>query len=313
MSLDHAEFQTRTRVERLLGTSFRLPPGRRSVRDAVRGYPVDFSDRAVAPKPWAFEPGRELWVPFVQWGLGCHERWLASGDERWLGGARRAADVLVAAQERGGRHAGAWLHRFDYPHTFHLSAPWPSGMAQGEAASLLVRVHAATGDDAYASAALAAVGPLVRPAADGGAAAELAGALVPEEYPTAAPSLVLNGLVFGLWGLRDVAVGLGDERSRRAFYEAAGALAASIRRWDTGSWSLYDLYPHRLSNWASPAYHELHVTQLEATCELVPDPRLVRAAERFRAYARSHARRAHAFARKAAFRAAVPRRRRASA
>jgi hypothetical protein len=306
---DHGEFQTRTRVERFLGSSFRLPAGRHSDPDGVHGYPIDFSDRAVRPEPWAFEPGRELWVPFLQWGLGCHERWLDSADERWLHGARRAGDVLVAEQERHGVHAGAWLHRFDYPHTFDVRAPWPSGMAQGEAASLLVRLHSATGDDAYAEAAIAGLGPLLRPAADGGAAAELDGALVPEEYPTAQPSFVLNGLIFGLWGLRDVAAGIGHDRARSAFEDAAGALARNIERWDSGHWSLYDLHLHRVANWASPAYHELHVTQLEATHALAPRPELERAALRFRGYARSRAKRAHAFARKAVFRVAVPRRR----
>jgi heparosan-N-sulfate-glucuronate 5-epimerase len=304
----HGEFQTRSRVERFLGSSFRLPAGRRSDPERVHGYPVDFSDRAVRPEPWGFEPGRELWVPFVQWGLGCHERWLDSGDERWLGGARRAGDVLVAEQERDGSRAGAWLHGFDYPHTFDVRGPWASGMAQGEAASLLVRLHSATGNGAYADAAVAALGPLLRPAADGGAAALLGGALVPEEYPTARPSLVLNGLIFGLWGLRDLAVGLGDDRARSAFEDGAAALARNVERWDTGSWSLYDLHPRRVANWASPAYHQLHLTQLEATGALVSHPELERAAARFRGYARSRARRAHAFARKAAFRVAVPRR-----
>jgi heparosan-N-sulfate-glucuronate 5-epimerase len=307
-SAAHSEFQTRTRAERFLGRSFRLPPGPRSEPERVHGYPIDFSERAVRPEPWEFEPGRELWVPFVQWALGCHERWLATGDERWLAGARRAGDVLVAEQERDGAATGAWLHRFDYPHTFDVRSPWASGMAQGEGASLLVRLCSATSDGRYADAATRALEPLLRCDGSGRAAAELGGALVPEEYPTEPPSHVLNGLIFGLWGMRDLAVGLGHDRAARAFPEAVDALAGSIDRWDTGSWSLYDLYPHRVANWASPAYHELHVTQLQGLEALAPRPELARATIRFARYSSSRAARARAFVRKALFRALVPRR-----
>jgi hypothetical protein len=118
---------------------------------------------------------------------------------------------------------------------------------------------------------------------------------------------VLSGAVFALWGLRDVGLALGDADLLRAFEEGVDVLAANIHRWDTGGWSRYDLYPHRVTNVASFAYHELHVTQLEAMNDLAPRPELHEAAERFGAYMASPARRARAFARKALFRMAEPR------
>jgi hypothetical protein len=127
------------------------------------------------------------------------------------------------------------------------------------------------------------------------------------EYPTDPPSFVLNGAIFALWGLRDVALALGDERAGEEFEAGVDALAASIDRWDTGSWSRYDLYPHRVANVASRAYHELHLAQLEAMQELAPRPQLAAAAERFARYAASPVRQAEALARKALFRVAEPR------
>ena len=276
----------------------------------VRGYPIDFSPKAAAPTVlpgFVDEPGRYLWVAHAQRGLGSFERYVAGEGERWLGGARRAADVLVERQARGGVHDGGWVQERPYPHTYSLEPPWVSAMAQGEGASLLVRVHAETGEDRYAEAALRALRLIAVPSAEGGASAELDGRRLPEEYPTDPPSFVLNGAIFALWGLRDVAVALDDPGARREFEAGTDALAASIELWDTGRWSRYDLYPHRVTNVASAAYHELHVAQLEAMEQLAARPELQAAAARFAGYAASPARRAAALARKVLFRLAEPR------
>ena len=301
----------RNPLERFFSTTFGLSRGTNADPAGVRGSPVDFTAKASAPTVlpgYLDEPGRYLWAAHAQRGLGAYERYLQGEGDEWLDAARRAADVLVEQQAE----TGAWLQLRPYPHTYSIAAPWLSSMAQGEGASLLVRVHLETGEDRYAEAALRALRPMRVPSAEGGAAAELAGTLFPEEYPTDPPSFVLNGGIFALWGLRDVAVGLGDADAAADFERCVGALAASIDRWDTGAWSRYDLYPHRVTNIASPAYHELHVIQLEATHEMAPRPELAAAAERFAAYSASPVRRAAAFARKALFRAAVPRGERAA-
>jgi hypothetical protein len=300
----------RNPAERFLSSSFRLGRGRNVDPAGVRGYPVDFGPKADEPTVlpgFLDDPGHYLWVAHAQRGLGCFERHLDGDGEEWLEGARRAADVLVERQASGGPQDGGWVQVRPYPHTYPLEPPWVSAMAQGEGASLLVRVHAATGEERYAEAARRALRPMRVPSADGGASALLEGRPFPEEYPTDPPSFVLNGSIFALWGLRDVAVGLGDEQAEREFAAGVDALAAAIGRWDTGRWSRYDLFPHRVTNVASRAYHELHVTQLEAMQELAPRPELGAAAERFAAYAASIPRHVEAFARKALFRVAEPR------
>jgi D-glucuronyl C5-epimerase C-terminus len=135
----------------------------------------------------------------------------------------------------------------------------------------------------------------------------LGGRRFPEEYPTQPPSFVLNGGIWGLWGLRDAGVGLHDSQLMRAFEEGVDTLAANIHRWDSGRWSLYDLFPHRVANVASPGYHAFHVTQLEATHLLAPRAELKAAAERFARYAQSDVLRARALAAKAVFRIVEPR------
>src|SRR5204863_4878037 len=126
-------------AERFLSSSFRLVRGRYVDPAGVRGYPIDFSEKASKPTVlpgFLEEPGRYLWVAHAQRGLGCFERWLAGEGEEWLEGARRAANVLVERQTAGGRQDGGWVQLAPYPHTYVLEPPWVSAMAQGEGASL---------------------------------------------------------------------------------------------------------------------------------------------------------------------------------
>ena len=284
--------------------------GERIATDSVGGYYLDFTIKADDPDwppPWFGMAAHRMHVVPIQLALGCYERFLATGEERWLAGARGAGDWLTDEQQRGGRQDGGWIKDFPYKHTYRVAPPWVSGMAQGQGASLLVRLFATTGEERYAEAALRALNPMRLPTAAGGVRAELEGGFFPEEYPTDPPSHVLNGGIFGLWGCRDVAVALSDAAAAELDAEGTETLARALPLYDTGRWSRYDLYPHPVVNVAHLTYHRLHIAQLRAMAAITSDPRFARTAERFERYAASRARRAGAFARKAVFRMAVPR------
>ncbi len=289
-----------------LSRSFGLAVGPRVKPGELAGYHVDFSVKATAPR-WppsvSGDRSEPLWVDLVQWGLGCYERHLAGEGTEWLEAALRLGDHLVERQSP----SGAWLHHAPY-HTFELVPPWSSGMAQGEAASLLARLHRAGGRRDLSEAAIRALEPLYVRTEDGGVLAPLGAGELPEEYPTSPPSYVLNGAIFALWGLYDVATGLGDERAGAAFERGVETLAANLGRWDNGYWSRYDLYPHPVVNVASPAYHELHIQQLRAFERICPRAELRATRERWEGYGRSRLRRGRALAAKVAFRLRVPKR-----
>jgi hypothetical protein len=294
-------------------TTFSQPLGSQVVPGQLRGYYIDFRVKALAPK-WPapeLEPlARQLHVDVAQWGLGAWEHYLASGREDWLSAARAVGRHLVEHQEREGALAGGWVHSWPYPHTFPLDPPWLSAMAQGEAASLLVRLAGETGEEELLEAALRARLPLLRARDAGGVQSSLGGGPLLEEYPTDPPSHVLNGAVFALWGCLDLDLAAGEPEMRDLFEAGVDTLASNISRWDTGWWSRYDLFPHPMANLASAAYHDLHVTQLEALDASAPRPELRTAAERWQAYGRRRANRLRAQASKVAFRLAVPRSRR---
>src|SRR5262249_21258735 len=147
-----------------------------------------------------------LWVTVTQWGLGAHERYLNGEGDDWLEAAAACGSYLLAHQDED----GAFRHTQPYPHTFDLRPPRVSGIAQGQAASLFVRLFVATGDSVFDAGARSALAPFSVPSGEGGILATLEGRAWPEEYPTSPPSYVLNGGIFGMWGYRDVAVALGD-------------------------------------------------------------------------------------------------------
>lgn len=290
---------------------FPLLPGPNLVPGEVRGYPIDLRLKARLPgwpPPWLDGATGRLVVNVCQWGLGSYERFLSGEGEQWLDWARAAGEHLLERQVREeGPHDGGWRHEEAYHHTFPLPPPWLSAMAQGQAASLLVRLHAEGGDERHAEAARRALLPLRVDSTEGGVRATLAGGSFPEEYPTQPPSYVLNGAIFALFGVHDVWRGLGDEDAGRLFEELGDTLARSIHRWDTGWWSRYDLFPHPVPNYASSAYHLLHISQLEALHALLPRPELAHTLARFRRYQDSSLAPRRAFAGKALFRILVPR------
>jgi heparosan-N-sulfate-glucuronate 5-epimerase len=282
--------------------SFFLPLGSAIAPDGVAGYPIDLrvkSRASVWPAPEVAE-NLDFYVAVAQYGLGAYERWLAGDGEEWLAAARAAGMHLLSRQEPD----GSWLHHTAFPHTFPLQPPWRCGMAQGEAASLLVRLHLSTGEAMFAAAAVRALAPLSLARERGGVRATLDGRPWPEEYPTDPPSFVLNGAMFALWGLRDVGVGLGDAEAKQAFEEGVDSLAANLHRYDNGWWSLYCLNPRPV---ASSFYHTLHIAQLEAMDMLSPRPEFAPMRSRWKAYAESPWNGRRAFASKVVFRIMVPR------
>jgi heparosan-N-sulfate-glucuronate 5-epimerase len=286
-----------------------LPIGRNVRTDAVRGYYIDFRSKLDTPEwpptwfPW---PGFHRFMGVSQWGLGAFERYLDDEGEQWLTAAAAAAEHIRREQHREGKGEGGWLEPEDHPHTFRTAAPWLSAMAQGQCASLLVRVGLEVSDPRLLDSAAKGLRPMLRSTADGGVRARLDGGIFLEEYPTDPPSFVLNGALFALWGAYDVWRGTGDDVAHGLFTEAAETLAGNLQRWDTGFWSRYDLFRlHPIVNTASPFYHALHINQLRALDTIWPSPAVASTAARFEAYAASPRMRSRALAQKVAFRILV--------
>ena len=179
------------------------------------GYYIDFAHKApdaTWPPTWLSGASDLLEVATIQWALGAWERYVRGEGEHWLDAALKAGSHLLERQCKEGVHDGAWLYWRPMPHTYRIDPPWASAIAQGEAASLLVRLHGETAEERFAEGALRALRPMQVPTTRGGLLADLDRDLTFfEEYPTRPASLVLNGGIFALWGFMDVASALDDE------------------------------------------------------------------------------------------------------
>lgn len=254
------------------------PPGVFFETETVRGYFIDFrakTQAASAAEPDSLEP-----AGLAQLALGWWERHL-SGESEALGRFLGTCELLERRGVGRGREL-LWEYGAPVP-KYGLVPPWCSGLAQAQAASTFVRAHLASGEDRFAELAVRAIAPIL-PSSSSGLLVRTSDGPVPEEAPTGTPSLILNGWIYALWGLWDVAVGLGSEDCRSLFEESAMCLRAMIARYDVGWWSRYSLYPHRLPDLAKPFYHRLHVDQLEVMARLVGAGDLDDAARRWAAY-----------------------------
>lgn len=192
--------------------------------------------------------------------------------------------------------------RWPYPvgvPKYNIDPPTYSALAQGQIASTFVRAHLATSNSRYAEIALAAVRPLVREDGSDLVSLTRAGPVL-EETPSSPPSHILNGWIFGLWGLWDVAIGIGHDAAWRTYNGSLSCLRQMLDRYDVGWWTRYSLYPHLLPDLAKPFYHRLHIDQVEVLYRLTGFNEFRSAARRWRAYD-NHIRRISAIAQKMMF------------
>jgi heparosan-N-sulfate-glucuronate 5-epimerase len=145
-----------------------------------------------------------------------------------------------------------------------LNKPWISCMAQGEAASVLVRAYYLTNDSIYIDSAKKSLAPFFVSIECGGVMSKIDKKYIfLEEYPTQNPAHVLNGFMYALIGLYDFNIIANEVKFKILFDDLIESLSANINNWSAGEWSLYD-YP-RVSfanNYCTSSYHNLHVSQL---------------------------------------------------
>jgi hypothetical protein len=158
-------------------------------------------------------------------------------------------------------------------------------MAQGQAMSLLERAYRLTGKRRYRSAALQALPPLRMRVVDGGLSrcflANCSRRFL-EEYPTTPPSYVLNGFMYTLIGLYDLASIAPDSGALSMYAAGRRTLEVALPKYDIHGLASYDL-THLTMHGHEPAiasadYQAIHIYLLRALDSLKPN-------RRFRYYA----------------------------
>lgn len=190
-------------------------------------------------------------------------------------------DWLLRQQDRA---TGGWpipVARSLADNLLKLPSGWLSAMAQGQAMSALVRAYGQTRRREYIDAAVRATAPFGRLSSEGGVVARFMDRYNwYEEYPTTPPCFVLNGFIYALVGLYDVAAaappGDGRATASRLYVDGLRSLRVMLPLFDTGSGTVYDLRHLTLAaggraapNRARWDYHATHVNQLSVLVSIL--------------------------------------------
>jgi hypothetical protein len=173
--------------------------------------------------------------------------------------------------------AVVWPYTVDWDEgACRLKAPWISAMAQGLAISLLVRAYRITNDPELLRQCRGAARVFELAVANGGVRTVEKGHVVYEEYPGTPSPRVLDGYLFSLLGLYDLATETDDPTIRRLFAEGIDGLLHTLPVWDyKGKWSWYGSHGYL----CPPQYHNLNCVLLASLASLTGKPTLQRYAD----------------------------------
>lgn len=241
-------------------------------------------------------------IAIAQWGLGNYNLFCRSGQPARKQKFLNAACWLRDHLEQNSSGLWVWQHHFDWEYRDTLRAPWYSGLAQGQAISLLLRAYRESAAPEFLHAAQKAFAAFLIPVADGGVTfTDERGDIWFEEYIVSPPTHILNGFIWATWGVYDYFLATGDPTAQSLFQQAIETLLHNLDGYDLGFWSLYEQSGTRLKMVASPFYHALHIVQLRVMYRLTGERRFRELAERWENYGRSRANRTRALCYKSAF------------
>lgn len=162
-----------------------------------------------------------------------------------------------------------WRNHFDFQR-YGLKSGWISGMYQGQAISLYLRYGQLIDDEKYVEKALRAFAFFDVMYEDGGVRRyDKNGNLWFEEYPSEQPSFVLNGFVYGMFGILDLWRVSGDQKVKTTLDACLKTLKESVHLYDSGYWSVYDQLKKEL---ATRYYHKnIHIPLLEILYQIQPE------------------------------------------
>ena len=241
-------------------------------------------------------------IAIAQWGLGNYNIWHETKLENEFKKFLNCANWLVENLEENNHGYKVWMHHFDFEYRDTLKSPWYSGLAQGQGISVLARAYKETNIEKYKNAADQAYQVFNVSTVDGGVNfidAERNSWI--EEYIVHPPTHILNGFMWGLWGVYDYALQFNDEKAITLFKQYTRTLVKELDSYDNGFWSLYEHSGTWLKMIASSFYHKLHIVQLRAMYELTSENIFNEKANKWEDYLSKPFNRKRAFIQKAIF------------
>ncbi|HET53699.1 MAG TPA: hypothetical protein ENN33_00605 [Ignavibacteria bacterium] len=159
-----------------------------------------------------------------------------------------------------------WLTEVPLPQ-YKNPGPWQSAFSQSRGQSILTRGYQLTKDENYRKIAEESLKSFEYPVSEGGVSSYTEFGPFYEEYTSSVPTLVLNGMMFALFGIYDFVRAFPDNpKSRKLFDQGVETLANILPQYNMGFWSKYNLCEAEWYPKIDPAtiqYQRLHVAQLK--------------------------------------------------
>ena len=222
--------------------------------DLKGDYPGTLNEEGV-PVPGG--NARPAPVEVTLYGLGSHDRFLATRDERYRQQLFCSARWLEKHCVPLGQGVG-WANQYDIA-VWGLKAPWFSAIVHGFALSLLVRAHQLDSAGPWSELAKQAWRGFRVPVEQGGYCRKLDQGVIYEEYPRTELDCVFNGMCHALIGLWEAwQSGLLDD-AQQDFHDGFRGLRRLLPEFKHDGWSLYSLNRCLGSPFlASPFYHRVN-------------------------------------------------------
>ena len=224
-------------------------------------------------------------------GEDYYTNYINTGDTKSKEYFINTANWLVnnAKDKEGGRYS-VWEFDFTWPWYIQLTPPYNSGFAQSIGIVVLARAYDLTNNTMYLDAANKAFQALLVDYDNGG------GMTIEDDKgdlmffhelgkPGFQKTYILNGHTGSLnhlWVFYELT---NDPQSKSIFDKGINYLKHNLWKYDTGSWSRYDLNPiGQKENLASMEYQKQHVDHLNNLYNITGEPILKEYADKFNKY-----------------------------
>lgn len=191
-------------------------------------------------------------IAIFQYGLGLYDLYLEKKEKKYLEEFFKIADYALENIKEN----GMWDCMGTLKDTKHETQ---SAMCQSEGVSVLVRAYKETKEKKYLNCAKKAIDFMIKDVKNGGTCLYDNEDIIFQEYVSNDNLSVLNGWIFSIFGLYDYSKISKDKKYKTVLDNSVNTLSKSLNKYDRKYWSNYD----QKSTIASPAYHDIHIMQLE--------------------------------------------------
>ncbi len=221
-------------------------------------------------------------ISIGQYALAVFHSWLDTGSAEKKAHFLRIADWFCQNRTESDALGAYWLTDVPKPE-YGVTAPWKSAFAQSRGLSVLLRAWQLTGEEEYVRIARRALIPFGLDISQGGVSVDRAvGRTFYEEYVAGAPTRVLDGHLFSLFGLYDAVRAISFQIDAEAhtlaktrFEEGVEGLKAQLPAFDMGFWLRFnrcDLPGYPQDDPCTIGYLKLVAAQLGILHAITGDP-----------------------------------------